>query len=1108
MSDRHGIATYPGLLGIQSCTYTCSHGISPGVVMIVSQPQPIFPAMFGDVTLSDGVGSVTVPGCRVDSVKSEINGGELTWTVYLQDRRWKWADFGVISGCYNQLDERGKLIPWTIRSPQELAILCLTAMEETGYTLQLPAGLTRAFGQGVDKYLTPGQLFPQTGLNPPVNWDAITPATALQQMADLFGCHVVYNLATDTVLVVPVGVGGTLPDGSIARYGPSLKTVALPDGVMVVGGPTKYQTRLDFSIAVGEEWDNTLVKINQLSYAPNIPASVQVTRVQFGSRRTFISTGLAYLTVNGVTLTYSASIGDTPATAVSTFITAFNTAKALPNSPLANITVFVSLGNAIDFTGQQNGFSFEVSVQAFGNFVWTDGFFGTPELITRACDGKCGWENSDADGDGFNDVVATDRLTYEQAREKALKSVFKWYQLSGDDVGPDTGKVSNPINVPGYGPIARKQQLVIDPTRVAQNIPQLPNEAFWNPNQDIDPTRTDNLSEFIQNYYDGVSRDLPAIAYGSYYPYAGGAASPIEHVNQDTRAYNTPGSEPIFVPFTIDPEFQVIKFEKPVYYADNPPTVGSVSPPSGPVLSPFVNTIYGNGEINVPFFYVVTALTVSGESARSNEVAYTPTVNLTAELSWTAVAGATAYRVYRSLTSGAYNSPSLLVHLNQTSLFYKDFGPASNRITGQRGPVLAPITPVAGGSIVNGNTIYYSVSSVTTMGETDRSDERTYTAAGGNDTAFIQWTSIPGAIGYRLYASASTTNASGIYGPSSIIAVGDESMLSYTDSVGPGGLVRPAVTQAAIVPITGGELPTGRTYRYVVTAILSRPGIIGYETDISNEKFFTPGGATQGARISWSSAGVLATSYRIYRSLRSGVYETRPYAIVSGGTLSYDDMGGSQPNFFTCGNGQPPPPSVRTVSGTWRILPVQVTLETGVFVRDNETNQLVAWTLRRPLGSEPGQKIFGDEIIKRPDIKIGVIGNYDFTLQLGRTAAIRARQAAGEMQIYDSTLTGATFLEDDPLFRANHYLDGAMLKYQLKSAQTVEYNGIVPIACDGAIAQVTWSIGGGKKSSTTASRNCEHSTYLPPYPARRRAELLRPANQRDEGAIDLMEAPA
>jgi hypothetical protein len=89
---------------------------------------------------------------------------------------------------------------------------------------------------------------------------------------------------------------------------------------------------------------------------------------------------------------------------------------------------------------------------------------------------------------------------------------------------------------------------------------------------------------------------------------------------------------------------------------------------------------------------------------------------------------------------------------------------------------------------------------------------------------------------------------------------------------------------------------------------------------------------------------------------------------------------------------------------------------------------------------------------------------------------------------------GAVLLEEDAVIRARYYLDGLAAQYFPQAALTQEYNGIVGMDCDGAIAQITWTVG-EDGASTTASRNTEHSIWIPNFPARRRAEYqLAPLN--------------
>ncbi|QEL17536.1 hypothetical protein [Limnoglobus roseus] len=68
----------------------------------------------------------------------------------------------------------------------------------------------------------------------------------------------------------------------------------------------------------------------------------------------------------------------------------------------------------------------------------------------------------------------------------------------------------------------------------------------------------------------------------------------------------------------------------------------------------------------------------------------------------------------------------------------------------------------------------------------------------------------------------------------------------------------------------------------------------------------------------------------------------------------------------------------------------------------------------------------------------------------------------------------------------DYYLIGHLLEHQVTGGYSVGYHGIQLIPMDGAVMHLTWSTGRGAR--TQASRNMEHSTFLLPYPARRRTE--------------------
>jgi hypothetical protein len=95
-------------------------------------------------------------------------------------------------------------------------------------------------------------------------------------------------------------------------------------------------------------------------------------------------------------------------------------------------------------------------------------------------------------------------------------------------------------------------------------------------------------------------------------------------------------------------------------------------------------------------------------------------------------------------------------------------------------------------------------------------------------------------------------------------------------------------------------------------------------------------------------------------------------------------------------------------------------------------------------------------------------------------------------------LSGQGFGIDDTIARSNHYLVGAARKYETTAGDSRTYNGLVEIWLDGAIQQVTWSVGEPGGAVTVASRNSEHSPWVAPYPARLRIEEAPPPARREQ----------
>ncbi len=70
--------------------------------------------------------------------------------------------------------------------------------------------------------------------------------------------------------------------------------------------------------------------------------------------------------------------------------------------------------------------------------------------------------------------------------------------------------------------------------------------------------------------------------------------------------------------------------------------------------------------------------------------------------------------------------------------------------------------------------------------------------------------------------------------------------------------------------------------------------------------------------------------------------------------------------------------------------------------------------------------------------------------------------------------------QEEVVAEADYYLQAADLEYQTPTPQDRVYAGILPVSPDGAVHQVTWSIG-GSGATTRASRNNEWNPAVPTY---------------------------
>ncbi len=156
------------------------------------------------------------------------------------------------------------------------------------------------------------------------------------------------------------------------------------------------------------------------------------------------------------------------------------------------------------------------------------------------------------------------------------------------------------------------------------------------------------------------------------------------------------------------------------------------------------------------YYYEVTAVIPAlGESVPSAQQSLTTSTalndNLGVTLTWTPVAGATSYKIYRSTVSGDFNQAYLTT---VTGTSYLDAGPSAALTA----PTFVPLTSssiTVGGSLPLA-TYNYVITSIGPAGESAVSANLVaVVSTAGSQEVHLSWAVVPGATGYRIYRSTS-----------------------------------------------------------------------------------------------------------------------------------------------------------------------------------------------------------------------------------------------------------------------------------------------------------------------------------------------------------------
>lgn len=160
-------------------------------------------------------------------------------------------------------------------------------------------------------------------------------------------------------------------------------------------------------------------------------------------------------------------------------------------------------------------------------------------------------------------------------------------------------------------------------------------------------------------------------------------------------------------------------------------------------------------------------------------------------------------------------------------------------------------------------------------------------------------------------------------------------------------------------------------------------------------------------------------------------------------------------------------------------------LKIAVRFRDAKTRAFQRFELERKIGPDDTKA----QIIKLPEI------------------VLQRKTFFGDMDEF-KTIINITDNKEDADKEANFHLDTTQKTLnEIKTPQSIGYNGIVAIDLDGAIQQVSWSVG-SSGATTRASFNEEQEAVYRPYKVRRRNERL-PAEFVDAATkIEKLEAEA
>lgn len=183
----------------------------------------------------------------------------------------------------------------------------------------------------------------------------------------------------------------------------------------------------------------------------------------------------------------------------------------------------------------------------------------------------------------------------------------------------------------------------------------------------------------------------------------------------------------------------------------------------------------------------------------------------------------------------------------------------------------------------------------------------------------------------------------------------------------------------------------------------------------------------------------------------------------------------------------------------WSIMPAKLFLKCTVAITDKDTG--VKDRYRRTKQRNGPKNVTPKRIIKNDDLQrkfkqaytptnpfVAFPLPYDYTSSEATTLGV-------EVDAFTYELGKSTDNEKEVNDDADEILKAVEREYLTDEAVTLTLSGLVYASLSGKIAQITWSGGNGRPTTTTISQNRVHEVYAPSPKERRRAERNKAAHE-------------